>query len=72
MPLALLATWVTVDGCYALYWHWQDPQVLALMRAWNFPASLGLYGLCGVLWLYRGSLQELVADLGEELTGARR
>ena len=42
------------------------------MRAWNFPASLGLHGLCGVLWLYRGSLQELAADVGEELTGVRR
>ena len=72
LPLALLATWFTVDGCYALYWHFRDPDVLALMRAWNAPASLALYGLCGVLWLYRGSLRELVADAGEELTGVRR
>ncbi len=72
LPLALLATWFTVDGCYALYWNWRDPRVLALMRAWNFPASLALYGLCSVLWLYRGSLRELVADLGKELSGVRR
>ena len=72
LPLALLATWFTVDGCYALYWHLRDPAVLALMRAWNAPASLGLYGLCGVLWLYRGSLRDLLADVGEELSGVRR
>ena len=72
LPAALLATWFTVDGCYALYWHFTNPPVLALMRAYNFPASLALYGLCGVLWLYRGSLRELVGDLAEAFTGVRR
>ena len=72
LPLALLATWFTVDGCYALYWHFRAPEVLALMRAWNAPASLALYGVCGVLWLHRGSLRELLADVGEEDTGVRR
>ena len=42
------------------------------MRAWNFPASLALYGLCGVLWLYRGSMADLMSDWGEELSGVRR
>jgi hypothetical protein len=72
LPLALLATWLTVDGCYALYWHFGNPEALALMRAYNFPASLALYGACGVLWLYRGSLGQLVADLAEEVSGVRR
>ena len=72
LPWALLATWFTVDGCYALYWHYRAPQVLELMRAYNFPASLALYGLCGVLWLYRGSLREFAADAGELLSGVRR
>ena len=72
LPLALLATWFTVDGCYVLYWHFRNPRALELMRAYNFPASLGLYGLCGVLWLYRGTLAELASDLGEELSGVRR
>ena len=67
LPLALLAAWFTVDGCYALYWHFRNPAALALMRAYNFPASLALYGLCGVLWLYRGSLREL----SREVTGGR-
>ncbi len=72
LPFALLATWFTVDGCYALYWHFVNPEVLALMRAWNFPASLALYGLCGVLWLYRGTLANLMANVAELLTGVRR
>ncbi len=72
LPLALLATWFTVDGGYALYWHFKSPAALALMRAWNFPASLALYGLCGVSWFYRGSLAELASDVAEELTGVRR
>lgn len=62
-PLMLLLTWFAVDGCYALYWHFTDPQVLAMMRPLNWPASLPLYGLCGMLWLYRGSLNELVMNL---------
>lgn len=72
LPLALFFAWFTVDGCYALYWHFMDPAALALMRAYNFPASLALYGLCGLLWLYRGSLRQLMAGLAEELTGVRR
>ena len=59
LPLALFYTWFTVDGCYALYWHFKDPAALAVMREANFPASLSLYGICGVLWLYRGSLGEM-------------
>jgi hypothetical protein len=61
-PAMLLITWLSVDGCYAFYWHFKDPSALALMRSANFPASLGLYGLCGVVWLYRGSLAEFYAE----------
>jgi hypothetical protein len=32
------------------------------MRDANFLASLTLYGICGALWLYRGSLRELLRD----------
>lgn len=49
-PLALLATWWTVDGCYALYWHFANPVVLDLMREANWPASLALYLTCGLVW----------------------
>lgn len=49
-PLMLLATWWTVDGCYALYWSIQNPAALALMRDANWPASLALYWACGLVW----------------------
>lgn len=63
LPLALLSTWFSVDGCYALYWHFKDPAALEAMRSANAPASLALYGLCGMIWLYRGSLRELMGEI---------
>lgn len=62
-PVALFATWFTVDGCYAIYWHFKNPIALEQMRDANFPASLALYGICGVIWLYRGSLSQLRSEL---------
>ena len=62
-PVMLLATWFTVDGCYAIYWSLKDPVALEMMRSANFPASLSLYGMCGILWLYRGSLGQLRSDV---------
>lgn len=62
-PAMLFATWLCVDGCYALYWYFKNPTVLALMREVNFLASLVLYGICGIIWLYRGSLHELFLEL---------
>ena len=61
-PAMLLVTWFGVDGCYWLYWRFRDPQALDLMREANLAASLSLYAICGVLWLYRGSLRELLRD----------
>lgn len=63
MPVALFATWFTVDGCYWLYWQHKNPAALDMMRDANFFASLSLYGICGVLWLYRGSMRDLINDL---------
>jgi len=63
LPLALLATWFTVDGCYWIYWHFRNPKALEWMREANFPASLSLYGICAVIWLYRGSLREMASDV---------
>lgn len=68
-PAMLAATWFTVDGSYALYWHFQDPLALALMREVNFPASLSLYGMCGLVWLYRGSLREFRRDAAALFSG---
>jgi hypothetical protein len=70
-PAMLLATWFTVDGCYWIYWHFKDPEALAAMRTANFPASLALYGMCGVVWLYRGSLRELALEVRQLARGAR-
>jgi len=34
------------------------------MHVCNFFASLSLYGMCGVIWLYHGSLRELFSEIG--------
>ena len=68
-PAALFATWFSVDGCYWLYWHFRNPLALTYMRAANFPASLSLYLICGVVWLYHGSLRELLAEIRARLRG---
>lgn len=70
-PLMLFCTWFTVDGCYWLYWHFKNPQSLELMRDVNFPASLSLYGMCGLVWYYQGSLKEFLAA-ARELVVAQR
>lgn len=62
-PMMLFAPWFTVDGSYWIYWHFKDPVALELMRSANFPASLSLYGACGIVWLYRGSLKDLLSDI---------
>lgn len=64
-PYMLLCTWWCVDGCYALYWSFVDPNALAMMRDANWPASLSLYWTCGLVWYWNGTVQELVALLRE-------
>jgi len=63
-PAMLFAVWFSVDGCYWLYWRFKNPVALELMRDANFLASLTLYGICGLIWLYRGSLRELFSEMG--------
>lgn len=70
-PAMLFATWFTVDGCYAIYWSFSDPAALEMMRNVNFPASLSLYGLCGIVWLCRGSLGQLLSDIKQGLPSPR-
>lgn len=55
-PLMAVLTWFAVDGCYALYWSVVNPNALALMREANAPASLALFWMCGLVWLYRGDM----------------
>lgn len=61
-PLMLFYTWFTVDGCYWLYWSVKNPVALELMREANFFASLSLYSMCGLIWYYKGSLRQLLAE----------
>ena len=70
-PAMLFATWFTVDGSYWLYWHFKNPVVIDLMRGANFLASLTLYGICGVIWLYRGTLRQLYSELGAQIRQMR-
>ena len=62
LPLMLFYTWFTVDGCYWLYWSYKDPIALDFMRSANFPASLSLYGMCGLVWYFQGTLKEFIAS----------
>ena len=39
------------------------PVALEMMRGANFPASLALYFVWGLLWLYQGSLGEFARDV---------
>ena len=61
-PLALLASWVTIDGSYWLYWHYVNPVVL-VMRARQWPLSLLLYASCGGLWYFQGTFRELLVTV---------
>lgn len=58
-PLMIFLTWWCIDGCYALYWSFVDPEALAFMREVNWPASLSLYWMCGLVWYWNGTLMEL-------------
>ena len=69
LPLALFYTWFTVDGCYWLYWSIKNPRAVELMRDANWPASLALYAICGLLWYYRGSLRQAWSEAGVLLRG---
>jgi len=40
---------------------------LEMMSDVNFSASLSLYGMCGIVWLYRGSLRQLWPDIKQGL-----
>lgn len=64
-PLMLFFTWFSVDGCYWVYWYFKNPYVLELMRDVNFFASLSLYGMCGLVWYYQGSLKEFFSEVKE-------
>lgn len=66
-PAMLFATWFSVDGCYAIYWYFKNPFALEMMRDANFLASLSLYVMCGIIWLYQGSLRQLYVEIKEHI-----
>jgi hypothetical protein len=67
-PLVVVYWYVSVDGCY---WIYHTIRGNEMVREGNFYASTPLYFLMGCLWLYEGSLRELVANLLEVLRGPR-
>lgn len=69
-PLMLFLTWWCVDGCYALYWSLVNPQALDLMREANWPASLSLFWMCGLVWYWNGSLKDMMKLLRQKFDHA--
>jgi hypothetical protein len=70
-PAMIFATWFTVDGCYWLDWTAVNPVAVEMMRDANWPASLSLYWICGVVWLWRSSLAELLAETRRAFSRSR-
>jgi hypothetical protein len=67
MPFAFLAGWFSVDVVYSFFQFARRAHEFATLREANWPTSTCLYLLCGLIWLYRGSLTELWANLLEVL-----
>ncbi len=59
IAVALFAAWVAVDGVYVIYHTAMGNE---MYRIENFYASSALYFLAGAIWLYYGSLRELLAN----------
>lgn len=68
-PAMLLLTWFGVDGCYAAYWSVVNPEALEIMREANAPASLSLFWIVGLLWMYKGTLGELAEQAAARVRG---
>jgi hypothetical protein len=71
IPLALFLAWLSIDGCYWLYWTMVNPGAL-FMRSANAFASTFLYLLMGMVWMYSGSLLELLNETMKSLRGRGR
>lgn len=50
LPLALFLTWLSVDGVYTIVLYVVDRHALMAMRDANWPASLCLFLICGMVW----------------------
>ena len=56
-PLAAFYCWLSVDGSY---WAWHTFMGNEMLRADQWSTSLCLWLICGVLWLPKMSLSELL------------
>jgi hypothetical protein len=65
---ALFAAWFVVDGVYVLYHTLMGNR---MFRADNFYVSSCLYFLAGCVWLYRGSVRELIRNVRDVALGPR-
>lgn len=52
-PMMLFYTWFAVDGTYIFYWFCKDRHVLLTMHDGQWPMSLCLFLLCGIIWTSR-------------------
>lgn len=66
IAVALFVAWIVVDGVYVLYHTALGNQ---MFRLENFYASSALYFLAGAIWLYSGSLRELLANVRALIRG---
>lgn len=57
---AVWVAWFVVDGVYVFYHTAMGNQML---RIENFYASSALYFLAGMIWLYSGSLRDLISNI---------
>jgi hypothetical protein len=64
---AVFVAWIVVDGVYVLYHTALGNQ---MFREENFYASSALYFLAGSIWLYRGSVRELLSNIRAVLRNA--
>ena len=68
----IFLSWWCVDGCYALYWWFANPQALDFMRDANWPASLSLYWMCGLVWYWNASLSDLLKQFRQKFDHVHR
>lgn len=64
---AMFVAWIVVDGVYVLYHTAMGNQ---MYRLENFYASAALYFLAGAIWLYSGSLRDLLRNIRTLRRGA--
>lgn len=57
--LSLFLTWLVIDGSYWLYWSVVNKDSL-YMRQYQWPLSLYLYAMCGLLWFVPGSFKNTI------------